>query len=224
MVTRLHPVDPPTSPSRRWSARGAAAALLAVLVLLDPGAGQAQTPPSDTPEVLRPGDLVHVQVWRQEEFTGEYRVTPEGRIAHPLYRQVEVEGRPVADVEEDLRGFLSEYEANPEFVVEGLFQVAVGGEVREPTVHALPPGTTVAEAVAMAGGISEDGALDRVILRRGGEEYELDLTDPATGVREVTIRSGDEVVVERDRDTFRDYIVPAASIVGAAASVARVFY
>jgi protein involved in polysaccharide export with SLBB domain len=165
--------------------------------------------------------MLRVQVWRQEEFSGEFFITEQGVIAHPLYRSIYAIRRPVSEVEEALRLFLQEFESQPNFVVEGFFQVAVGGQVRQPDVHPLRPGTTVAEAVARAGGVTEQGALDRVILRRGDSEYRIDLTDTTGRTRQVTIRSGDELVVERRRDVFREYVVPILSVAGSIASIIR---
>lgn len=178
-------------------------------------------PATGTDNVLRPGDMVRVVVWRQEELSGEFFITESGRIGHPLFRSIVAARRPVAEVEESLRLFLRDFESEPNFVVEAFFQVAVGGQVRLPDVHPLRPGTTVAEAVARAGGVTEQGALDRVILRRGTDEYRLDLTNPASRARNITIRSGDELVVERRRNVMREYVLPIISVAGSLASIIR---
>jgi polysaccharide export outer membrane protein len=170
---------------------------------------------------LRPGDMVRIQVWRQPELSGDFFVADNGYIAHPLYRSIYAIGRPVKEVEESLRLFLLEYETEPNFVVEAFFQVAVGGQVRQPNVHALRPGTTVAEAVARAGGVTEQGRLDRVILRRAGQEYSLDLTDAAGPFRTVPINSGDEIVVRERRSRFRDYVLPVIQVMGSVAAILR---
>lgn len=207
---------------------GGGGLLLLAFLLLGPSAHpvQAQTettvPPSGTAEELRPGDMVRVQVWRQEEFSGEFFVTDQGVIAHPLYRSIYAIRRPVNEVEEALRLFLQEFESEPNFVVEAFFQVAVSGHVRQPSVYPLRPGTTVAEAVAQAGGVTEQGRLEGVILRRGGSEYRVDLTDTTGRAREVTIRSGDEIAVERRRNVMREYVLPIISVAGSIASIIRV--
>ncbi len=171
--------------------------------------------------VVRPGDMIRVSVWRQPEFSGEFFVTESGVVAHPLYRRIVAAGRTPDEVRGSFNLFLAEYETQPNFVLEIFHQVAVGGEVRQPNLHHLRPGTTVAEAVAVSGGISDRGALDRVILRRDGRQYEGDLTDPASQFRTVQIRSGDEIVVERRRDVFREYVVPIISVAGSIASIIR---
>ncbi len=200
------------------------APLLLFLLLLPAGLAGQSSGFYDVPAVLQPGDVLHVQVWRQSEFSGDFEVTVEGRISHPLYRQIEVAGREVEEVEEDITEFLRQFVEQPSIVVEGRVRVPVGGEVRQPDIYDLRLDTSVARAVAMAGGPTDRGAWDDVRIRRNGQEYRLDLTDPDTRLRELEVRSGDEIVVERRTDMFRDYIAPSASIVGAAAAVLRLFF
>jgi len=211
--------------------RGARLAGLSLMVVVGatlafgplPAAGQdILRPPTSTDNgVITAGDMLRIQVWRQEEFSGEFFVTEQGVIAHPLFRTIEVARRPVEEVEALVQSFMLDYLEEPNLVVEAFFQVAVGGEVRQPDVHFLRPGTTVAQTVAIAGGISDRGRLDRVILRRDGVDYRIDLTDPAVPYRNTTIRSRDEIIVDRRRDVFREYVVPIISVAGSIASIIR---
>lgn len=175
----------------------------------------------DTPSVLQPGDMLHLQVWRQPEYTGEFEITADGMIGHPLYRQVKAAGREVSAVEEDLHVLLTRYLGEPSFVVEGLVRVAVGGEVRSPNVYSMTTRTSITGAIAQAGGPNQRGRMDRVILRREGQPYVVDLTTPDIDLRDLEVRSGDEIVVERRVDVFREYVAPSAAIVGAIAAVLR---
>ncbi len=52
-------------------------------------------------------------------------------------------------------------------------------------------------------------------LLRGGQERVLDLTRPETGAAAMGIRSGDQIVIPRRRDVFRDVVIPASSVAGA---------
>jgi hypothetical protein len=63
--------------------------------------------------------------------------------------------------------------------------------------------------------------LDRIRLLRDGRELILDITRPEPGAPQVWIRSGDQIIVDRRVDVLRDYVVPAASIIGGTASVLR---
>lgn len=174
--------------------------------------------------VLRPGDLVQITVWRQPEFDGEFEISGDGTIEHPVFGNVVAGGVPLDDARLNLERFLREqYDSNPQFLMRPLFRVAVGGEVRQPNLFALSPQTTLAQAVAMAGGPTERGRLDRVYLIRGGGRVSVDLTDPASTLAQSTIRSGDQLLVERDVRIFRDYIAPASSVTGALVALLNVF-
>lgn len=205
---------------RRVNPRGLSVLFVLLLGVPFPGLGQA---PQSAPEVLRPGDVLRVQVWRQPEFSGEFAVTEQGVVAHPLFRQITVAGRPLAEIPDALRTYLIQFDTDPNLVVEPLFRVSVGGEVRQPTVHLLRPGTTVAEALSMSGGFNERAAADRVVLRRANVDHRIDLTDPNSPLAGTTIRSGDQILVERRRAVFREYVLPAISVVGSLASIYRVF-
>lgn len=170
--------------------------------------------------MLNPGDKILIAVWRMPELSGEFPIAADGSIMHPLYHAVKVTGVPLAVVEDRVRGLLVRLETNPQFVVQPLFRVAVGGEVNQPNLYNLAPETTVAQAVAQAGGVTVQGQLDRVRLLRGGSVLSIDLTRPGTGVSQMSIRSGDQIVVERKRSVFREIIVPLGSVVAGVAGVA----
>lgn len=190
------------------------AALLAATAL--PAGGAAQAADSDS-AFLRPGDLIRVSVFRQPDLSGEFSVSPEGTIQHPLLREVSVVGVPRSVIRERLRAAISRYERDPSFVFDFLYRVAVGGEVRLPNLYNLIPETTVGQAVAVAGGATEFGRLDRVIVVREGRELVLNLRDPAQAG--TPVRSGDQIRVLRRANVLRDVIGPFAAIVAAAAAL-----
>lgn len=202
------------------------AVVLLLLLLAAPfsvSAQSAEAGSSAPPAVLNPGDAVRIVVWRQPELSGEFLISERGTVSHPLFRDVQVAGLSTAEVEERVGSYLSRLEANPQFVVEPLLRVTVGGEVRQPSLYRLSPGTTVAEAVAQAGGISERANLQNVRLFRDGRQYTVNLSSPEAGMAHSPIRSGDQLFVTRRSDWLRDYVGPAASVTAAVAAIARLF-
>ena len=187
-----------------------------------PVAAQDAPLPAPAP-TLAPGDAVRITVWRKEELSGEVEVSADSTLAHPLYRGIRAVGIPFPELEARIRARLLDFETNPQFVVQPLLRVAVGGEVRQPNLYAVGPEVTVLQALALAGGLSDRGRIDRVQLVRGGVSQVLDLTRPETGSTLVTVRSGDQIFVQRRRDVFREYVAPVASIVAAVAALARAF-
>jgi polysaccharide export outer membrane protein len=165
--------------------------------------------------MLHPGDAVKITVWRQPELSGEFSIAEDGSIIHPLLREVTVTGIPMADAEARVRDYLDRLQANPQFVVQPLLRVSVGGEVRQPSLYRLPPETSIAEAVALAGGATDQGRLNRIRLFRGGREIVVDLTSPEAGLAQAPIQSGDQIFVDRKVNVFREYIAPASGLTAA---------
>ena len=199
--------------------------LLAMLSLFFVNDILAQTPGDVTlgDTRLAPGDQVRITVWRKAELSGDFVISPDGTVAHPLYREVRVSGIPLPMVEERLRTFLTRYETNPQFVILPLMRVVVAGEVRQPNILSVPPGTTVSQAIVLAGGPSERGKLETVQLVRENRSVTVDLTRPDSDEGQIPVRSGDQVIVDRRGAPFREYISPIASSVAAIAAIVSIF-
>lgn len=198
-----------------------AAALAACCCTTTASAQPATTPGSNV--FIAPGDYVRITVWRKPELSGEFLVAADSSLKHPLYQEVKVAGLNVGAAQARIRTYLLRLEAAPQVSIDPLFQVAVGGEVRSPNLYRLAPETNLAQAVALAGGPSERGRLDRVRLLRGGRTMTIDLTSAdGEGVR-MPVQSGDRLFVGRRTDRLRDNIGPIASLAGAAVSIAILF-
>lgn len=190
----------------------------------DRNAGTSASPPGATASdavVLSPGDAIRITVWRKPELSGEFPIAGNGTIVHPLYRDVRVTGIPMSAVEAAVREVISRMENAP-FVIEPLLRVSVEGEVRTPSVYTLRPETSVAQAIAMAGGPTERGRADRVRVIRSDGEAIVDLRKADTGANRQMIRSGDRIVVDRSRAVFRDVLSPMITVLGATAAVVSV--
>jgi polysaccharide export outer membrane protein len=170
---------------------------------------------------LSAGDAVQITVWRHPDLSGEFPIADDGTIIHPLYHTIHVANVPLSTVRERIHDFLATLETDPQFVVQPLLHVAVGGEVKQPTIYKLPPETSIAEAVALAGGATDRGKLDEVRLFRDGDHLTVDLTQPEHGLAQTPIHSGDQIYVDRKTSFFREYIAPAGSITAALVSMAN---
>ena len=214
-------------PTSRWRTLPDAAVVRAlglVAILTIPGASTtlgAQGPAS-ADGTLNPGDVLRITVWRQPEFSGDFPVAADSTLIHPLYRAVKVAGVPFDTVEARLRAFLERFDANPQFVIQPLLRVIVGGEVNQPDVYTLGPETLIAQAVAAAGGPTREGRWDRVRVVRANLELFIDLTDPAVGPGFQQIRSGDVIMIERRGPTFGSIMLPILSFLAASASIVSI--
>lgn len=183
-------------------------------------AAASATPPtleaqSVEPAVLLPGDAVRITVWRQPELSGEFWIAADSSIRHPLYQTIKIAGVPLGTVRARLTEFLSRFQDTPQFVVEPLLRVAVGGEVGQPGLHTFRPEVTLAQAVVLAGGLTPQARLDDVQLLREGRTYSVNLTRPDTGLAAEPVRSGDQIVVLARRRALGSFIMPTATLVTA---------
>lgn len=193
--------------------------LLTAFLLSIPVSLFAQETAPATRQELNPGDQLRIAVWRKPEFSGDFLIAANGTITHPLFREVQVTGIPLATVEERLRTFLTRYETNPQFVIEPLVRIIVAGEVRSPNIYSVPPQTTVAQALALAGGPTERGDIRKVRIFRDRQEIRMDVSKPDSDAGLLQIRSGDQILMGRERPSVREIISPVASVIGAAAAI-----
>jgi protein involved in polysaccharide export with SLBB domain len=170
-------------------------------------------------QVLAPGDIVRLTVWRRPEFSGEFSVSADGTLKHPIFQGARVVGLPHEGLKAAIRKVLETYETSPQFVVETLYRITLGGEVRNPNLYTLPRETTIPQAIALAGGPTERARIDRVRLIRNGSATMLDLSRIDTTLFRAPIVSGDQVFVERRNEIFREYVLPSVTLVAALASL-----
>jgi polysaccharide export outer membrane protein len=178
--------------------------------------------PVDVTATLQPGDSVRVAVWRNPELSGGFLVADDGTLRHPLYQTVHVAGIPIDSVRARVGAFLTQFNTNPQFVVEPEFHIVVRGEVRTPALYTVPLETTLGGAIAVSGGPTESAQLRNVTLVRGGHSYHLDLTDPAAPWTATPIRSGDQIIIGRKSNLFFGTILPLVTASAAVASLISV--
>lgn len=123
--------------------------------------------------VLQAGDEIDIQVYREPELSGTFKINPAGAIRHSLAGAVPLAGKTVAEAEAFFtRKLAQDYLVNPRVIVKLLStqssQVVVLGEVEKPGVYPLPFGEsmTLLQAIAGAGGFTELASPDRVRIVR----------------------------------------------------------
>lgn len=120
---------------------------------------------------LGPGDQLAVRVANQPDYTLEHtKVSPSGRLYHPLLGELEVAGLTVPQLQKFFDTELAEYLLEPKVSVELLeansAKIGVLGEVRQPGIIVLTRPLTVLDAIASAGGFADTGSKSNVSLLR----------------------------------------------------------
>lgn len=145
---------------------------------------------------LKPGDVVRVEIWREEEMSGEFEVNENGIVTLPLLGEQDVSDVPMGDLRDRL---IAEYRIqlrNPSIAITPLRHVHVLGQVNQPGTYMISPTMSLAGAVALAGGASAAGDLQRLRITREGAIIQDGVPAEAT-LAQIDVRSGDQIFVER---------------------------
>ncbi|MHC5036858.1 MAG: SLBB domain-containing protein [Planctomycetota bacterium] len=156
-----HPETPAAPPGEGQMTRGDLKELL-------------QAPASPGPYCLRTDDQIHVTVYDHPDLEGRIRVPARGTVKFPLIGELEVRGRSLTQLEEEIRRRLEK-----EYVTLAPVSVRleksrqntayIGGRVARPGAYTFPPNQPMSllQIVAKAGGFLEDADTERLRLIRG---------------------------------------------------------
>lgn len=140
----------------------------------------------DEPYRLVPGDAVNIVVLNDQSLSGEQVIGPDGFIRLPLVGAIQAAGLTLDELTEQIRKALSKFIRKPQVSVNlkqfpaSARRVYVLGEVKNPGVYQLPPGVTptVFDAVALAGGFTDNADLTRVrVFLKDGQSIDINLRD-----------------------------------------------
>jgi len=160
---------------------------------------------SDPSYRLGPEDQLRISVWDNKELTLDLVVRPDGKISMPLLQDVVAEGLTAAQLATNIQEGLSAYVVNPEVTVIVLQVNApkyyIIGYVGRPGTYPLRGDTSVLQALALAGGLTQFASPRSIKLIRatGGKQevrkinyYNL-IEDGGEG--NYLLKSGDTIVV-----------------------------
>ncbi len=184
-------------------------------VLLAPTFVAAQPGPAGVmlPVVLQPGDLLQIEIWREEDLSGEFLVNENGIVTLPLLGDRQVLGIALPALRDTLIAAYRVELRNPSISITPLRRVYVLGEVNEPGLHAVDPTVSLAGAVALAGGANQQGDLRRIRVIRDGQLI-LEGVAAETALSAVDIRSGDQIFVDRRSWFERNSNVLVSAVLG----------
>ena len=171
--------------------------------------------------VLGAGDTVEFAVYRQDDLKRSVKIDTSGKVMFPLIGDIQVAGKSIFTLRDELKERYSVYLVNPQITVTvtaiSSKKFMVLGEVTTPGVFTIDTDLTIIEAIAKAGGMTHDAKENKVIvIRRGKEKPELlsfsfkDVWEKGDVTRDVTLRPGDIVYVSTktiaDVSRFMQYI------------------
>jgi len=143
---------------------------------------------------LRPGDVVRLRIWREPDLSGDFPVDEHGTVILPKLGPVGVLELSTDSLKRRLVADYSTYLRNPAIDVMLLRRINIFGAVRNPGLYPVDPTMTLADAFALAGGVSPDGQPDRVELVRDGQRTKFKISEN-TRIGDTPVRSGDQLYV-----------------------------
>ena len=175
------------------------------------------------------GDQLQLTVYGHDDLSSKpgqnltpYIVRPDGFFTVPLIGDVDVKGKTVKQIVEELTTRLSEYIVNPMVTINivklGTTRVYVLGEINKQGMYDLEKSHNLLDAIAAAGGFTEMSAKKKVfVIRRGEQEAFLkvnlnDLFKKGDRSQNVVLNEGDCVyLTSNGKITFARDIMPFLS-------------
>ncbi|MEW6127517.1 MAG: polysaccharide biosynthesis/export family protein [Acidobacteriota bacterium] len=162
---------------------------------------------------LGPDDELAIRVLNQPDYSLEkIKISPVGRIYHPLLGDVEVAGLTVDQLSEKLAVDLSQYIINPKLSVSLLeansAKIGVLGDVTHPGIVVMTRPMTVLDALSATGGVSDLGNKSNVtLLRQSGydrpQTLKIDvkriLEGKANPEENLRLQAGDTIIVHGNK-------------------------
>lgn len=124
-----------------------------------PASASPAAKPHDDTFVIGNDDVLAINVWKEPDISRSIPVRSDGKISLPLVGEVDAAGRTPLKLEQEIASRLKNYISEPEVTVivqqinSQKFNIL--GQVTKPGSYSLTNGTTVLDAIALAGGFRD---------------------------------------------------------------------
>ena len=158
--------------------------------------------------LLQPGDLVEIQVYKENDMDRTLRISSQGTIAFPLIGSINIADLNISQAEKKVEDNLKSYLKNPsvsilikEYANKTLY---VLGQVKKPSSIPIPPekNMTLLEAITSAGGFTDIAAVSKVKVLRmeKGVQHAIEvdvsqITKEGNKQLDISLKPGDIVFV-----------------------------
>lgn len=156
---------------------------------------------------VNPGDILEINVWKEEGMIQEVLVRPDGGISFPLVGDLNVQGLSLIEIEKAVTEKLNQYLSDPVVTVSAKQllgnKIYVIGKVNKPGEYIVNRYVDVMQVLSMAGGMTTFAAVnDVIVLRRDlmGKQQVIEfeygeLEDGDELQQNIMMQAGDVVVV-----------------------------
>lgn len=175
---------------------------------------------------VRPGDVLEIGVWPNEELGGQFVVEESGFVYLPILGRIQATGISLARLREELRNGYGSLMKNPVVTVTPLVRVGVVGSVQRPGTYMANPTQNVFDILLEAGWVQPNADLAKVRIVRDGQAIPINAESALEGGTPpalLELQSGDRIVVPaRNEISLRAIFTVVHSLLLAANLVQRI--
>jgi polysaccharide biosynthesis/export protein len=152
------------------------------------------------------GDMLNIRVLGHDDMSTHVRVRSDGRVAVPIIGEISAAGKRPSALRSEIEGRLKDYLVMPSVTLnidESLpLKITLLGEVGHPGVFPVEANTSLAQAMAMGGGLTEYASRDRIFVMRSTPQpvrirFTWDAVTRDLGhAADFPVHAGDVIVVE----------------------------
>lgn len=152
--------------------------------------------------VIGAQDVLGINVWNQNQLSGQFHVRPDGIISMLLIGEIKAAGLTTEALKNTIAQKLADLLNHPEVTV-SVLQVNskkyyIQGEVNRPGSFPLLVPTTVLEALVNAGGFRDFAKQTKITVMRGAQRFKFNYKDVSRGKnmdQNILLQSGDLIIV-----------------------------
>jgi protein involved in polysaccharide export with SLBB domain len=147
--------------------------------------------------VVRPGDVLQIQIWPDKELGGDFPIEETGLVYLPVLGAVQVGGLGIIQIRSELRARYAQSMKDPVVVVVPLVRISVIGAVARPGVYMAPPTESAVDVILRAGGFNETADQERIEIVRGGQSIAVHTDQAIRAIpgASLTLESNDWILV-----------------------------
>jgi polysaccharide export outer membrane protein len=133
--------------------------------------------PRKTEFVIGPSDVLHINVWKNPDLSGDTVVRPDGTITLPLVGDVRAAGRTPVEIRAEITQRLGTYIKDDSAVVTvavtaiNSYRFTVSGNIERPGTFNASHYVTVSEAMALAGGPNRYADPEDIVVIRSDAQH-----------------------------------------------------
>ncbi|MHB8624141.1 MAG: polysaccharide biosynthesis/export family protein [Sulfuricaulis sp.] len=156
---------------------------------------------------IQPGDILNIDVWKEQDLQREVTVRPDGGLNFPLVGDIDTAGKTTTELQKEITTKLVKFVPDPVVTVSVKQSLGnmiyVAGKVNKPGNFVANRDTDVMQALSMAGGLTPYASENKIKILRRDEHGVLKsipfkYSEVEKGVnleQDIILQGGDVVVV-----------------------------